>query len=130
MPFDKKYASLYKKVIKTAVKRVHLKCQRADDIFSSVVIVQDVWTEINKARIVIAEMTGRNPNVFYEIGLSHSLRQPVILLSQREDDVPFLPKDEVPFDVRHIRCIFYKDTKTGRKILTTRLVRTLKNLLE
>jgi len=132
MPFDKKYNSLYTQVIKTAVKRVRLKCQRADDIFSSVAIVQDVWTEINKARIVIADMTGRNQNVFYEIGLSHTLRQPVILLSQKEDDVPFLPrktKDEVPFDVRHIRCIFYKDTKTGRRVLSSKLAKTIKNLL-
>jgi hypothetical protein len=133
MPFDKKFKSLYTQVIKKAVKRVHLDCRRADDIFSSVAIVQDVWTEINRARIVIAEMTGRNQNVFYEIGLSHAIRQPVILLSQRKDDVPFLPrekKDEVPFDVRHIRCIFYKDTRTGRKALATALVKTLKKLLE
>ena len=133
MPFDKKSKSLYTQIIKKAAKRVHLNCQRADDIFSSVAIVQDVWTEINRARIVIAEMTGRNQNVFYEIGLSHAIRQPVILLSQKKDDVPFLPrekKDEVPFDVRHIRCIFYKDTKTGRKTLTTELVKTLRKLLE
>mgnify|MGYP001025373797 CR=1 FL=1 len=133
MPFDKKYKSLYTQVIKKAVRRVHLNCQRADDIFSSATIVQDVWTEINRARIVIAEMTGRNQNVFYEIGLSHAIRQPVILLSQKKDDVPFLPrekKDEVPFDVRHIRCIFYKDTKTGRKALATGLVKTLRKLLE
>ena len=133
MPFDKKYDSLYKQVIKPAVRRAHLNCERADDIFSSVAIVQDVWTEINKARIVIADMTDRNPNVFYEIGLSHSLRQPVILISQRQVDVPFLPnqkRDEVPFDVRHIRSIFYKDTKTGRKSLSSKLVKTIRSLLK
>jgi hypothetical protein len=131
MPFDKKYDSLYTQTIKSAVKRVHLKCRRADDIFSSVAIVQDVWAEVNRARIVIADMTDRNQNVFYEIGLAHSLRQPVILLSQKEGDVPFLPKkDEVPFDVRHIRCIFYKDTKTGRRVLATKLMKTLRNLLK
>ena len=133
MPFDKKFKPLYTQVIKKAVKRVGLTCQRADDIFSSVAIVQDVWTEINRARIVIAEMTGKNENVFYEIGLSHAMRQPVVLLSQKKEDVPFLPrekKDEVAFDVRHIRCIFYKDTKTGRKTLATALVKTLRKLLK
>jgi len=133
MPFDKKYNSLYKQVIKTAVQRTHLNCQRADDIFNSVAVVQDVWAGINKARIIVADMTDRNPNVFYEIGLAHALRQPVILLSQKEDDVPFLPsqkKDEIPFDVRHIRCIFYADTKSGRRMLSSKLAKTIRSLLK
>lgn len=122
MPFDKKYASLYAKVIKPVVRRNGLHCERADNIFSAAAIVQDVWVSINKARIVIADMTGRNSNVFYEIGLSHALRQPVILLSQERKDIPF--------DVRHIRYIFYKDTKTGRKALSSKLAKTIKNLLK
>lgn len=133
MPFDKKYDAIYKQVIKTAVQRAHLNCQRADDIFSSVSVVQDVWGGINKARIIIADMTDRNPNVFYEIGLSHTLRQLVILLSQKKNDVPFLPiqkKDDVPSDVRHIRCIFYTNTESGRKMLSSKLVKTIRNLLK
>ncbi len=122
MPFDRKYRSLYTQVIKPTVRRMGLKCQRADDIFSAVAVVQDVWASINRARILIADMTGRNPNVFYEIGLSHVLRQPVILLSQERKDVPF--------DVRHIRCIFYTDTRTGRRNLASRLARTIRNLLQ
>jgi hypothetical protein len=121
MPFDKKYKSLYTQVIRPSMRRIGLRCERADDIFSAVAIVQDVWVSLNKARILIAEMTGRNPNVFYEIGLSHALRQPVILLSQERSDVPF--------DVRHIRRIFYNDTKSGRKRLASTLAKTARNVL-
>lgn len=56
MPFDRKYRSLYTQVIKPAVRRAGLRCERADDIFNSVAIVQDVWVSVNRARIIVADM--------------------------------------------------------------------------
>jgi nucleoside 2-deoxyribosyltransferase len=44
--------------------------------------MQDVWNHINKARIIIADLTTRNPNVFYEVGIAHALGKDVILLTQ------------------------------------------------
>lgn len=56
-------------------------------------------------------MTSRNPNVFYELGIAHALKKPVVLVSSNEEDVPF--------DVRHIRVIYYdvNDPFWGEKLV-------------
>lgn len=61
--------------------------------------MQSVWDGINRARVVIADLTGRNPNVFYELGIAHTLGKPVVMLTQS--------MDFVPFDLRQLRCIVY-----------------------
>ncbi|GAI46692.1 unnamed protein product, partial [marine sediment metagenome] len=59
----------------------------------------DIWKSIRSARIVIAELTGRNTNVFYEVGLAHTLGKPVIITTRNEDDVPF--------DLKGLRYRYY-----------------------
>ena len=55
---------------------------------------------LTHARVVVADLTGRNPNVFYELGIAHQQVKPVIQLAQRLADVPF--------DVRHLRTVIYR----------------------
>ena len=98
-----------------------LKCYRADEIFGTSSIIQDVWKAIRNARIVIAELTGRNPNVLYELGLTHVLRKPAILMVQSMDDVPF--------DLKHLRCIVYSLGPAGLRKLRTDLESTIKQVL-
>jgi hypothetical protein len=69
--------------------------------------------EFQPIYVVIAELTGKNPNLFYEVGLGHALGKKVILLTQNVKDVPF--------DLRHLRCIVYRDTPPGVKALEERL---------
>ncbi len=73
--------------------------------------VDQIWTGIHSSKILVAELTGRNPNVFYELGLAHALQQPVVLVSSNEKDVPF--------DVQHIRVIYYNvlDPFWGEKLI-------------
>jgi hypothetical protein len=61
--------------------------------------------------VLVAELTGRNPNVLYELGLAHALHKPVVLISSNEADVPF--------DVRHVRVIYYDltDPFWGEKLI-------------
>jgi nucleoside 2-deoxyribosyltransferase len=66
--------------------------------------MQSVWESVNRARLIIADMTERNPNVFYELGIAHTLGKPVIMITQS--------MDYVPFDLKHLRCIVY-DYKPG-----------------
>jgi len=120
MPFDDSFKPIYDKVIKLTVEEADLDCKRADDIFGTNPIIEDIWEYINKARIIIADLTNRNPNVFYEVGISHALGKRVILLAQKIEDVPF--------DLRHIRCIAYRDNMEGRGKLKESLSGTLKNL--
>src|SRR2546425_4845773 len=66
---------------------------------------------IQAARVLVAELTGRNPNVLYELGLAHALHKPVVLVSSNKDDVPF--------DVQHVRVIYYEkdDPFWGQKLI-------------
>ena len=103
MPFADKndMQTVYTDHIKPVIeKRCHLRCERADDIHDISGVMQSVWESINRARIVIAEMTDRNPNVFYELGIAHTLGKPVIMITQS--------MDYVPFDLKHLRCIVYE----------------------
>jgi hypothetical protein len=72
MPFDASFNFVYK-TLKQAVERVGLHCRRADDIWENPAIVQDIVSLIDRSRVVIADCTGRNPNVFYEVGIAHTL---------------------------------------------------------
>lgn len=102
----------YAKVYKPAIEKAGLRPIRADtEIFGTGKIIDQVWSGINAAKVLVAELTTRNPNVFYELGLAHALQKPVVLVSSNEADVPF--------DLRHIRVIYYdvNDPYWGSKLL-------------
>jgi hypothetical protein len=63
-------------------------------------VVEQIWEQIDKAKVLMADLTGKNPNVFYELGLAHANRKPVIFTSGVLEDVPF--------DLRHLRVIVYE----------------------
>ncbi len=67
MPFSKDLAPIFSDHIKPVCNRLNINCIRADDIFSNTSIIEDIWCSINKARVIIADLTSKNPNVFYEI---------------------------------------------------------------
>jgi len=112
MPFAEPHGSYYSKIYDPAVRKAGLRPVRADDeIFATGKIIDQVWTGINKAKVLVAELTSRNPNVFYELGLAHALKKPVVLVSANEPDVPF--------DLKHIRVIYYdvNDPFWGNKLI-------------
>jgi hypothetical protein len=111
MPFALPLGNHYSLIYEPAIKKAGLRPVRADDeIFATGKIIDQVWAGINAASVLVAELTTRNPNVFYELGLAHALRKPVVLISSNEEDVPF--------DVRHIRVIYYdvNDPFWGEKL--------------
>lgn len=112
MPFAEPHGSYYDKIYKPAIEKAGMRPVRADaEIFGTGKIIDQVWRGINLAKVLVAELTTRNPNVFYELGLAHALRKPVVLISSNEDDVPF--------DLHHIRVIYYdiNDPFWGKKLL-------------
>lgn len=117
MPFLEKLKPVYEDHIRNVAGKLGASIARGDDFFTSSSIVADVWNAITSCKIVIAECTGRNPNVFYEIGIAHTIGKPVILISQNKDDIPF--------DVRHIRSIFYEYTPRGMSEFEQILTKTL-----
>jgi transcription termination factor Rho len=82
MPFLPELKQIYEDHIKPIVKQVGLTVQRGDDFFKGRSVIQQVWTAILRAKLVIADCTGRNANVFYEVGIAHTLGKPVILITQ------------------------------------------------
>jgi len=111
-PFAAPLGDYYDKIYKPAIEKAGLSAIRADaDIFGTGKIMEQVWRGIRGARVLVAELTSRNPNVFYELGLAHALNKPVVLVSATEQDVPF--------DLTHIRVIYYDkhDPFWGQKLL-------------
>lgn len=103
MPFAQPLGGYYDKIYEPAIRKAGLTPIRADsDIFGTGKIMEQVWSGIHAAKVLVAELTDRNPNVFYELGLAHAVGKPVVLVSANEEDVPF--------DLKHIRVIYYDKT--------------------
>ena len=113
MPFDAQLKPVYEDHIIASARELGLLAARGDNFFTSHSVMGDIRIPIMSARAVIADCTGRNPNVFYEIGLAHAVGKPVILITQNNDDVPF--------DIRHLRYIQYDYTPRGMHIFEKRL---------
>jgi hypothetical protein len=120
MPFDASFTAVYDS-IKAATEKVRLRCRRADDIWENPAIIQDIVSLIDRSRVIICDCTGRNPNVFYEIGIAHTLGREVILITQNPEDIPF--------DLRHLRYVRYLNNTEGRQVLCTALEERLNTLL-
>lgn len=98
-----------------------LRCLRADDLYGHDVMI-DIYESIAAARIVIADITGRNANVFYELGIAHTLGKDVILLAQGTD--------HIPFDLLRFRHCIYSNNGPGYKILREYLQNSIQGLLQ
>jgi hypothetical protein len=124
MPFSSvnDIQSVYENHVRQVVEqKCALRCERADDIHDISGIMQSVWESINRARLIVAEMTGRNPNVFYELGIAHTLGKQVIMITQS--------MDFVPFDLKHLRCIVYEYKPGQIQTFEANLEKTIKAVL-
>jgi len=99
MPFGSYFDTYYRDVYSPAIKEAGFEPVRADDLFSTGSIIEQIWEQISKAKVLLAELTGKNPNVFYELGLAHASKKPVVFVTGSLEDVPF--------DLRHLRVIPY-----------------------
>ena len=121
MPFDKAFGPIYDDHIRDVVVGESLTCRRADEIVGVNQITADIWEYVNRSRLLIADLTNMNANVFYELGLAHALGKPVILLTQS--------LDHVPFDLKAHRCLIYEYTPRGMKALEQKLRRTIREII-
>jgi hypothetical protein len=121
MPFKADMLPVYEDHIKPTCASLGLAVQRGDDFFTEHLVIEDIWKAMVSARLIVADCTDRNPNVFYEIGLAHTLGKPTILLTQQSEDVPF--------DLRHLRYIAYQLTPRGMREFETKFKETVQNVL-
>src|SRR5215469_2933896 len=108
IPFSEAFDDIYTLGIKPACGSAGAYCERIDDQIFSEDILSRYYSQINKADLIVVDMTGRNPNVFYERGYAHALNKRVILLTQTAEDIPFDLK-HYPHIVYSGRITFLKD---------------------
>jgi nucleoside 2-deoxyribosyltransferase len=88
MPFSQAWSADVHRILASACEAAGVRPVRGDDLFTPTDILEDIWQSINAADFVIADITGRNPNVLYELGIAHALAKPVLILSREAADIP------------------------------------------
>lgn len=99
MPFDRAFDDIYTFGIKGASQEVGAYAERLDEQIFTDGMLDRIFNQISKADVVVADMTGRNANVFYEVSYAHALGKIVLLLTQRSEDIPF--------DLQHRQHLVY-----------------------
>jgi len=119
MPFSAGFTPVYD-AIKLAAASAFFKCKRADDIWVNSVLVQDIFDLIARSHIVVCDFTDKNPNVFYEAGIAHTLGKHVVPITQSDGDVPA--------DLRHHRFLKYLNNGEGLKMLESQLAERFRSI--
>lgn len=105
--------------IKNICNSIGLKCIKGDEEYIKGNILKYIVEKMMSSRIVIANINGRNPNVFYELGIAHAIGKPTILISKMED------LENVPFDLQSNQLVLYRDYKE----LNDKLIKLLSKIL-
>lgn len=108
MPFGEPWSDRVWDALQRIIQGYGLRAERADNRHGPV-ITEDIWRGVVEARVVLADVTSWNPNVFYELGICHTLGKDVILITQ--------PSARLPFDTQGFRHIIYSDNPSGIKLL-------------
>lgn len=120
MPFGPGFDDRFKTVYAPAINDAGLQPLRADSLSKPSSIIEDIWRSIKQSVLLLADLTGQNPNVFYELGLAHAIGKPAVLITDRVQ--------AVPFDLRSLRLLVHKRGGTKarlRRLITTALMQTL-----
>ena len=104
MPFSQDFHGVYSAISKAATE-AGFSCKRVDDIWDSSTVIQDVFSLIFQSFIVVCDFSGKNPNVFYEAGIAHTLGKHVVPITQSQHDIPF--------DLQHHRYAKYLNNTEG-----------------
>lgn len=99
MPFDTDFDDIYKLGIQAVAAECDVIAERVDEQTFSETMLERIYRQIEHADFIIADMTGKNPNVFYEVGYAHARGKLCTLLTQSAGDIPF--------DLLHHRHIIY-----------------------
>jgi len=108
MPFGEPWSDRIWDALQRIIVGNDFRVERADNRHGPVV-TEDIWRGLVESRIILADVTGWNPNVFYEIGIAHTLGKDTILITQ--------PSARLPFDTQGFRHVIYSDNPSGIKLL-------------
>lgn len=116
-PFHSKYDDVFE-VVKRVCEKADIRCIRGDEQNFKGDIFSHVLSNIIKSKVIIANLSGRNPNVLYELGIAHALDKTTILVSQLLDDLPI--------DIKSKRIVVYKEPKDLESTLPVELLKAMK----
>ncbi|MBV6506262.1 MAG: hypothetical protein ILNGONEN_01835 [Syntrophorhabdaceae bacterium] len=122
MPFEKGLKIVYQQAIRPACEKAGFKALRADELIGPYNIHRDIIRQLFSSDVIVADLTGWNPNVFYEMGIAHTLDNKTILIIQEGN--------RLPFDIGNYRCIFYEPSEVGLELLSHRLTEYLRTVEE
>lgn len=103
MPFSEDFNDVYQLGIKAACQSEKIYCERVDEQYYEGSMLDRIYNQIQHADYIVADMSTKNPNVFYEVGFAHALQKKVILITQDENDIPF--------DLKHFYHIIYNKNR-------------------
>lgn len=115
-PFHPRYDKQFQ-VISEACRELGMVAMRGDEEFRAGDIFPHILKQITRARLIVANIDGRNPNVFYELGLAHALGKTTLLVAPTPEDVPF--------DLRTKRLVLYTSLESLAENLKTEIARAL-----
>lgn len=122
MPFSLEWSDDVHQTLSGSCKALAVQPMRGDDVFTPTDILVDIWQSINVADFVIADITGRNPNVLYELGIAHTLAKPVLIISQSAGDIPI--------DLSTRRIIIYGQTDSRwQEMLEQKVSKAIQEIL-
>jgi len=124
MPFsDDIVRQAYEHCVKAIFKCKGIEIRKADEIFSTNPVYDDIVQEIQNAQIIVVDISGKNTNVFYELGIAHTLKQTQTIILTHDE------YKEMPFDIAHFRIIHYDNTIAGSSRLKEGLSKTIDYIL-
>ncbi len=100
MSFDESYNDVFKS-FQDVCGQHHLEAERTDKTTELESITKRILEGLEQSNFVIADVSEKSPNVFYEIGYAKGLNRPVILTAKKGT--------EIPFDIKDFPIIFYED---------------------
>jgi hypothetical protein len=109
---------ILKFVLKPVLEKYKYNPIRADQIPKAGLITSHIINMIIESPLVIADLTGANPNVFYELAIRHAVNKPYIQIIQKGEDIPF--------DIKGIRTVYIdhtnlEDVENAKKEITNLL---------
>lgn len=122
MPFGKDFDDVYRYGIQETAKQHGVVAERVDEQIYTNSILERIYHQIEIADFIIADMTGKNPNVFYEVGYAHAKGKLCTLITQNTNDIPF--------DLKHHRHLVYDGSISNLKHMLSADIEWIKGELE
>jgi hypothetical protein len=121
MEYGPPYDELYSEVIRPVCKELDLETIRADEVNVPGLVIEDIERDIRESKLIIADISPSNANVYYEVGYARGINKPIILVAEKGT--------KLPFDVMAFRTLFYENSIGGKGRFVERLKKSVEEIL-